>query len=119
MNAKLLQSVVSGISGRRSARQGATNAKERVSLIADSRSDSTMAHEAGHFSELSLAKANRVSNTVIRGRARRCCARPSHRKENSLQCRPQFQLRVSQLIFIGHQISNEVPVPAAQTPQQG
>ena len=29
--------------------KGATNAKERVSLIADSRSDSTMAHEAGHF----------------------------------------------------------------------
>lgn len=28
---------------------GATNAKERVALIADSRSDSTMAHEAGHF----------------------------------------------------------------------
>ena len=28
---------------------GATNAKERVTLIADSRSDSTMAHEAGHF----------------------------------------------------------------------
>jgi hypothetical protein len=28
---------------------GVTNAKERVSLIADSRSDSTMAHEAGHF----------------------------------------------------------------------
>jgi hypothetical protein len=31
------------------ADKGATNAKERVSLIADSRSDSTMAHEAGHF----------------------------------------------------------------------
>src|ERR1700736_830799 len=31
------------------ADNGATNAKERVSLIADSRSDSTMAHEAGHF----------------------------------------------------------------------
>ena len=29
--------------------KGATNAKERVSLIADGRSDSTMAHEAGHF----------------------------------------------------------------------
>lgn len=28
---------------------GVTNAKERISLIADSRSDSTMAHEAGHF----------------------------------------------------------------------
>jgi hypothetical protein len=28
---------------------GATNAKEAISLIADSRSDSTMAHEAGHF----------------------------------------------------------------------
>ena len=27
---------------------GVTNAKERVSLIADSRSDSTMAHEPGH-----------------------------------------------------------------------
>ena len=31
------------------ADNGATNAKERVALIADSRSDSTMAHEAGHF----------------------------------------------------------------------
>jgi len=31
------------------ADNGATNAKEGVSLIADSRSDSTMAHEAGHF----------------------------------------------------------------------
>src|SRR3984893_1164548 len=31
------------------ADKGATNAIERVSLIADSRSDSTMAHEAGHF----------------------------------------------------------------------
>jgi hypothetical protein len=31
------------------ADKGATNAKERVALIADSRSDSTMAHEAGHF----------------------------------------------------------------------
>ena len=31
------------------ADNGVTNAKERVSLIADSRSDSTMAHEAGHF----------------------------------------------------------------------
>ena len=31
------------------ADKGATNAKERVSLIADSRSESTMAHEAGHF----------------------------------------------------------------------
>src|SRR4029077_1114064 len=31
------------------ADNGATNAKERVSLIADSRSDSTMAHEGGHF----------------------------------------------------------------------
>ena len=31
------------------ADKGATNAKERISLIADSRSDSTMAHEAGHF----------------------------------------------------------------------
>ena len=31
------------------ADKGATNAKERVSLIADSRSDSTMAHEAGHL----------------------------------------------------------------------
>ena len=29
--------------------KGATNAKERVALIAESRSDSTMAHEAGHF----------------------------------------------------------------------
>jgi hypothetical protein len=28
---------------------GVTDPKERVSLIADSRSDSTMAHEAGHF----------------------------------------------------------------------
>jgi hypothetical protein len=35
--------------GRRTAANGATNAKEGVSLIADSRSDSTMAHEAGHF----------------------------------------------------------------------
>ena len=31
------------------ADNGVTNAKERVALIADSRSDSTMAHEAGHF----------------------------------------------------------------------
>jgi hypothetical protein len=31
------------------ADKGATNAKERVSLIADSRSDSTMARETGHF----------------------------------------------------------------------
>ena len=31
------------------ADNGATKAKEGVSLIADSRSDSTMAHEAGHF----------------------------------------------------------------------
>jgi hypothetical protein len=31
------------------ADNGATLAKERVCLIADSRSDSTMAHEAGHF----------------------------------------------------------------------
>jgi hypothetical protein len=31
------------------ADKGATNAKERVSLISDSRSESTMAHEAGHF----------------------------------------------------------------------
>jgi hypothetical protein len=31
------------------ADNGVTNAKERISLIADSRSDSTMAHEAGHF----------------------------------------------------------------------
>jgi hypothetical protein len=31
------------------ADNGATNAKERLALIADSRSDSTMAHEAGHF----------------------------------------------------------------------
>jgi hypothetical protein len=29
--------------------RGATNAKERVALIGESRSDSTMAHEAGHF----------------------------------------------------------------------
>jgi hypothetical protein len=29
--------------------RGATNAKERVALIAESRADSTMAHEAGHF----------------------------------------------------------------------
>ncbi len=29
--------------------KGATTAKERVSLIADGRSDSTMPHEAGHF----------------------------------------------------------------------
>jgi hypothetical protein len=29
--------------------KGATNAKESLALIADSRSDSTMAHEAGHF----------------------------------------------------------------------
>jgi hypothetical protein len=29
--------------------KGATNAKEAFALIADSRSDSTMAHEAGHF----------------------------------------------------------------------
>jgi hypothetical protein len=29
--------------------KGVTNAKERVSLIGDSRSESTMAHEAGHF----------------------------------------------------------------------
>jgi hypothetical protein len=28
---------------------GVTDAKERIALIADSRSDSTMAHEAGHF----------------------------------------------------------------------
>src|ERR1700730_4310323 len=31
------------------ADKGATNAKERLSLIADNRSDSTIAHEAGHF----------------------------------------------------------------------
>ena len=31
------------------ADNGVTNARERVALIADSRSDSTMAHEAGHF----------------------------------------------------------------------
>jgi hypothetical protein len=31
------------------ADKGVANAKERVALIADSRSDSTMAHEAGHF----------------------------------------------------------------------
>jgi hypothetical protein len=29
--------------------KGATNAKDRIALISDSRSDSTMAHEAGHF----------------------------------------------------------------------
>ena len=29
--------------------KGATNAKERIALIGESRSDSTMAHEAGHF----------------------------------------------------------------------
>jgi hypothetical protein len=29
--------------------KGATIAKERVALIGESRSDSTMAHEAGHF----------------------------------------------------------------------
>jgi hypothetical protein len=29
--------------------RGATNAKERIALIAESRADSTMAHEAGHF----------------------------------------------------------------------
>jgi hypothetical protein len=32
-----------------SADKGSTNAKERISLIGDSRSESTMAHEAGHF----------------------------------------------------------------------
>jgi hypothetical protein len=31
------------------ADRGATNAKEAIALIAESRSDSTMAHEAGHF----------------------------------------------------------------------
>jgi hypothetical protein len=31
------------------ADKGSTNAKERLSLIGDSRSESTMAHEAGHF----------------------------------------------------------------------
>ena len=54
------------------ADNGVTNAKEGVSLIADSRSDSTMAHEAGHSSELSMIKANTIRNTVIRRRARRC-----------------------------------------------
>jgi hypothetical protein len=38
------------------AENGAINAKERVSLIADSRSDSTMAHEAGHFLEALTAE---------------------------------------------------------------
>ena len=37
---------------------GATRAKERISLIADSRSDSTMAHEAGHFLGSLNAKGN-------------------------------------------------------------
>ena len=42
-------SLVRKVTDGGTADKGATNAKERVSLIADSRSDSTMAHEAGHF----------------------------------------------------------------------
>jgi hypothetical protein len=41
---------------------GSTTAKDRISLIANSRSDSTMAHEAGHFLGSLNEKGNYSSN---------------------------------------------------------
>jgi|SRR6516162_9529921 hypothetical protein len=51
--------LVRKVTDGRTADNGATKAKEGVSLIADSRSDSTMAHEAGHF----LGALNEFSRT--------------------------------------------------------
>jgi hypothetical protein len=50
--------LVRKVTNGRKLDRGATNAKERVSLIADSRSDSTMAHEAGHFLGALTEKGN-------------------------------------------------------------